>query len=131
MDSGSIPEVEISSLAQIRQNLNSKFKETGEDMKRNGGVNLLKGEDKEALKNLFEKLVDYGLFVVPNGELESWLSELNVTGRGPNWLIKVFEKMGEDSQSGSYLMPKDGDVWDFIENIARWFDNVKRKGIPN
>jgi hypothetical protein len=36
-----------------------------------GGVNILNDTDKEALQNLFDKLADYGLFVVPNGELES------------------------------------------------------------
>ncbi|HGZ7315302.1 TPA: ATP-dependent endonuclease [Vibrio parahaemolyticus] len=130
LDSGSIPEIERNPLAQTRQALKSKFDTTGKNMKRDGGVNLLEGEDKEALENLFDKLANYGLFVVPNGELESWLSQLNASGHGPNWLVEIFEKMGEDPASDDYLKPTDGDVWSFIEKIALWFENPRRKGIP-
>ncbi|EIJ2221359.1 TPA: AAA family ATPase [Vibrio cholerae] len=130
LDSGSIPEIERNPLAQTRQALKSKFDTTGKNMKRDGGVNLLEGEDKEALENLFDKLADYGLFVVPTGELESWLSQLNVSGHGPNWLVEIFEKMGEDPASDAYLKPTEGDVWSFIEKIALWFENPRRKGIP-
>jgi hypothetical protein len=35
------------------------------------------------------------LFVVPNGELESWLKSLKARGHGPSWLVEVFEKMGD------------------------------------
>jgi hypothetical protein len=48
-------------------------------MKRDGGVNILNDKDKAGLQNLFDKLADYGLFVVPNGELESWLKKENLT----------------------------------------------------
>ncbi|MCF5876232.1 ATP-dependent nuclease [Aeromonas veronii] len=130
LDCGSIPEIERSALAQTRQALKLKFDATGKNMKRDGGANLLEGEAKEALENLFDKLADYGLFVVPNGELESWLLQLGVSGHGPNWLVEVFEKMGEDPTSNDYLKPIDGDVWLFIEKIARWFENPRRKGIP-
>ena len=99
-------------------------------MKRDGGIQILNEEDQEALQNLFNKLSDYGLFVVPNGELESWLKELNVSGHGPNWLVEIFEKMGEDPSSPDYLKPLDGDVWNFIDGISKWFFDPRRKGIP-
>ena len=99
-------------------------------MKRDGGIQILEDSDQEALSNLFDKLAEYGLFIVPNGELESWLKPLNATGHGPNWLVEVFEKMGEDPSSDDYLKPSDGDVWSFIEKISVWFFNPKRKGIP-
>ena len=130
LDSGSIPEIERASLATIRQALKKKLEDSGKDMKRDGGINILEENDQEALQNLFEKLAEYGLFVVPNGELESWLMFLNATGHGPNWLVEIFEKMGEDPASTGYLKPSDGDIWDFIEGISKWFLNPKRKGIP-
>jgi len=99
-------------------------------MKIDGGINILQNDDKEALYNLFSKLADYGLFVVPNGELESWLKGLAVTGHGPNWLIAIFEKMGEDPNSPDYIKPENGDVWEFLEDISKWFFNPRRKGIP-
>jgi hypothetical protein len=57
---------------------------------------------------------------VRNGELESWLSSLGATGHGPNWLIDIFEKMGEDPESQDYLTPSDEDVWLFLGEIKKW-----------
>lgn len=130
LDSGSIPEIEKDSLAIIRGALKYKLDGTGKNMKRDGGVNILNDTDKEALQNLFDKLADYGLFVVPNGELESWLKSLQAKGHGPSWLVEVFEKMGEDPNTSEYVKPSEGDVWEFLENISKWFFNPKRKGIP-
>ena len=130
LDSGSIPEIEKDSLAIIRGALKYKLDGTGKNMKRDGGVNILNDTDKEALQNLFDKLADYGLFVVPNGELESWLKSLKARGHGPSWLVEVFEKMGEDPNTSEYVKPSEGDVWEFLENISKWFFNPKRKGIP-
>ena len=131
LESASLPEIERQPLAQTRQALKQKFTESRRDMKRDGGINILTGQDKEALSNLFQKLAEYGLFVVPNGELESWLLNLEATSHGPNWLIQIFEKMGEDPSSGEYIKPDDGDVWAFIEKIEKWFLNPLKKGIPS
>jgi predicted ATPase len=130
LESGSIPELEREPLNSLRKSLKKKFEDSGKNMKRNGGIQIFQGEDREALQNFFDKLADYGLFVVPNGELESWLTSLNASGHGPNWLVEIFEKMGEDPNSDSYLKPKDNDVWKFIDSIAKWFFNPRRKGIP-
>jgi predicted ATPase len=130
LDSGSIPELERTPLASMRQALKTKLNETGKDMKRDGGIDILDGTDKEALQNLFDKLADYGLFVVPNGELESWLKALQASGHGPSWLVEIFEKMGEDPNTPEYLKPSEGDVWGFLENISKWFFNPRKKGIP-
>lgn len=99
-------------------------------MKREGGVELLAREDKEAANNLFDKLAEYGLFAVRRGELESWLPSLNVSGKGPSWLIDIFERMGEDPSSATYLRPSSDDVWIFLSEIKRWLTNPLRKGIP-
>ncbi|GAA5556624.1 hypothetical protein Asch01_01328 [Acinetobacter schindleri] len=131
LDCASLPEIERQPLAQTRQALKQKFTESGRDMKRDGGIDILTGQDKEALSNLFQKIAEYGLFVVPNGELESWLLNLEATSHGPNWLIQIFEKMGEDPNSGTYIKPDDSDVWAFIEEIGKWFLNPWKKGIPN
>lgn len=130
LDSGAIPELEKEPLATLRKAIKDKFSQSGKDMKRDGGIDVLENGDKEALQNLFGKLADYGLFVVPNGELESWLKQLEATGHGPNWLVEVFEKMGEDPDLPEFLKPADDDVWSFIDDIAKWFLNPRRKGIP-
>lgn len=130
LDSGSIPELERPALATTRQALKAKFDASGKNMKRDGGIQILDEQDQEALSNLFDRLAEYGLFIVPNGELESWLKPLGVSGHGPNWLVEIFEKMGEDPHSSAYLKPSQEDVWLFIERISGWFFNAGKKGIP-
>ncbi len=130
LESGFIPAIERESLAPLRSALNKKFTDSGKNMKRDGGVNILSESDKEAVLNLFSRLNEYGLFVVPNGELESWLLGLEASGHGPNWLVDMFEKMGEDPQSETYLKPNDDDVWSFVDQISTWFINPRKKGIP-
>ncbi|MEM9924295.1 MAG: AAA family ATPase [Cyanobacteria bacterium P01_D01_bin.50] len=127
---GFIPKLEHQPLSGLRTDIKQKINDTRKNIKRDGGVDILSGSDKEAANNLFDKLSEYGLFVVRKGELESWLSHLNVSGHGPNWLIEIFEKMGENPESQDYLKPADDDVWSFLGEIKKWFTNPKRKGIP-
>lgn len=130
LESAFVPEIERNSLSTTRSAIKLRFDQTGKDMKREGGVQLLAPDDQEAAKNLLERLAEYGLFVVMNGELESWLTHLCATGHGPAWLIGIFEKMGEDPAHVDYLKPANGDVWEFLGEVKRWLTNPKRKGIP-
>ncbi|QDV16452.1 hypothetical protein Pan153_10810 [Gimesia panareensis] len=133
MNCGFIPGANHLGLGQNRSEIYQKCKATGKCMKRDGGIDILSNDDKEAARNLFKQLADYGLFVVESGELESWLQYLGVpkSGHGPSWLIEIFEKMGEDPDNTDYVSPDSDDVWAFIDNIAAWFKNPERKGIPN
>ena len=103
---------------------------TGRDMKREGGVGILPQAEREAALNLLKQLGEYGICVVPGGELESWLPGLGATGHGPSWLISVFEKMGEDTEADNYLRPSANDVWGFIYGVKAWLVDSGRKGIP-
>ena len=100
-------------------------------MKKDGGIDLLSTSDKEACNNLFQQLSEYGIFIVPKGELETWLSELDVKRTKSRWLLCVFEKMGNDPNVHGYCKPQSGDVWDFVGEIAKWVMMVDRKGIPD
>lgn len=130
LSSGFIPEIGRSSLADARSKIKNKFDELKKNMKKEGGVSLLSENDKAAANDLFDQISEYGLFVVRNGEVESWLKELDISGHGPLWLTQVFEKMGEDPKSEKYVKPSDGDVWVFINKLKVWFDDQNRKGIP-
>ncbi len=130
LESSFVPELEHQSLANLRSAVKQRFDSTGKNMKRDGGVEILSGSDKEAANNLFDKLAEYGLFVVRKGELESWVANLGATGHGPSWLIDIFEKMGEDPESPDYLRPSNDDVWSFCGEIKKWLANPTRKGIP-
>lgn len=130
LDSGFIPEIEQDSLANLRSAISTKFCESGKDMKRNGGIDILTREDKEAANNLFDRLEKYGIFVVRKGELEMWLPELGASGHGPKWLVDIFERMGDDPKHADFLHPGENDVWLFVSEIRKWLIDPNKKGIP-
>lgn len=127
---GFVPDISQQPLSHIRASLKQKLESTGQNMKRDGGIAILDQNDRQAAIDLFDQLDAYGLFTVRNGELESWLKNLNAGGHGPSWLIDVFEKMGEDPESADYLRPADDDVWQFLGKIKGWLFDPNRKGIP-
>lgn len=130
LNASGLPAIEQPSLASLRTSVMKAFEATAKNMKRDGGIDVLTGQDREAAENLFNSLSKYGTFVVPKGELESWLKALSATGHGPSWLISVFEAMGEDPEHSSYLKPGDDDVWAFMRSVKTWLSDPKRKGIP-
>lgn len=87
---------------------------------KNGGVNNLKGEDVNRLLSFLEKLAKDGLFLVPIGELESWLSHFKVSGHGPAWLINMFELIGNQDEASNFLSPSENDIWKFLDDISAW-----------
>lgn len=125
-----IPQISHQSLGTLRAAVKTAMDNTGRNMKREGGINILQLDEREAAQNLFAQLAEYGVFVVPGGELESWLKELAVTSHGPAWLISIFEKMGSDPEDQSYLKPTEDNVWKFLSAIKQWLINQNRKGIP-
>jgi hypothetical protein len=95
-----------------------------------GGIELLLGSEREAAENLFDDLARYGLFVVRRGEVEAWLSELDVPRTKEGWLRGIFERMGSDPAAPGYTKPRPGDVWDFIGQVRLWLTDRRRRGIP-
>jgi len=130
LSSASVPFLSHNSLAAMRAAVKFAMDTTGREMKRHGGLQILQPNDREAAHNLLALLSEYGVFVVPGGELESWLKFLGVTGHGPEWLIAVFERMGEDPLSPDYVRPSDDDVWKFLSRVKIWLLDANRRGIP-
>lgn len=128
--SGFVPDLDKQPLGHVRAAVKERFDATGKNMKRDGGIDLLTSQDKEAAQNLFDRLAQYGLFVVRHGEIESWLKHLGAAGHGSNWLIDVFGRMGEDPDGATYLRPANGDVWEFRAAIKKWLTDATRRGIP-
>jgi hypothetical protein len=129
---GNVPEVTRYTLEISRAHLAGRFKqvsaEVGVDMKRQG-MELLKNQDRISCRDLFRQLAAYGLFVVPCGELESWLPHLQVAGKAPEWLINVFDKLGSEPSSETYVWPSGEDVWAFVASVAAWIDDPRRQGM--
>ncbi|WP_431121052.1 ATP-dependent nuclease [Flagellimonas flava] len=130
LKSSYVPEISRTQLGQARTLLKNKFAELNLDMKNDGGINALPHEEKEAANNLFNQLEEYGIFTVRIGEVEHWLSELDIEVHKSMWISKIFEKMGSDSDSPDYVKPADNDVWAFMKRINKWMNDDQRKGIP-
>ena len=130
LDGSYIPTLNHQSFQTQRQSILKLFNESGKDMKRENGIQILEGENYEACENFFEQLKEYGVMIVKNGELESWLKDLGATSHGSTWLINIFQKMGENPLADDYIKPSNDDVWNFLGEIKSWLNNEKRKGIP-
>src|SRR5260370_28762840 len=126
-----LPAASQSSLAALRTSIKTAMDATGLDMKRDGGIFILQDGALEAAQSLLEQLAAYGLFVVPGGELESWLKHLGAAGHGPAWLVNMFTRMGEDSAAPTYELPTTGDVWNFMFLVRQWLTDSNRRGIPS
>jgi predicted ATPase len=100
----------------------------GEDWK-GGGIYRTPRDVRAMAEQLLNACAEYGLFIVPTGELECWLPELEVGGHGPEWLTAVFQKMGTDPGTQEYLRPTGGGVWRFMQRVAQWIANPRRKGM--
>jgi hypothetical protein len=129
--SANVPSIAHQSLATLRHDLKQAMDRTGKNMKREGGIAILQQAEQEAASILFSQLGEYGIFVVPGGELESWLKGLHVSGHGPSWLVSVFERMGADPDQTDYLKPAEDDVWRFLSTVKSWLVDATRKGIPS
>lgn len=130
LSAADVPAIAHGALATMRAAVKMAMEASGKDMKREGGIAVLAGSEREAAQNLLSQLAEYGIFVVPGGELESWLRSLGATGHSPGWLISIFEKMGVDPEALGYVKPSRDDVWALIREIRGWLVDPNRKGIP-
>ncbi|WP_375771976.1 AAA family ATPase [Archangium gephyra] len=91
------------------------------------GIHLLPERERAEFQSiLLRPLAERGIFVVPEGELESWLPSLTQgVGRSdkPKWLMKVFERLGDEPDQPGYVQPGPQDVWTFLDGIADWIAN--------
>jgi hypothetical protein len=53
-----------------------------------------------------------------------------VEGKKTKWLIAMFDKLGSNSEEQNFIKPSQGDVWEFVETIGKWLNNLNRKGMP-
>jgi hypothetical protein len=128
LQSAFVPEVFWEPWEEQRRRLHQQINNA--DFK-DGGIHRLGGEARAMADTLLAALAEYGVFLVPNGELECWLPELEVGGHGPEWLTQVFAKMGTDPSDPAYRKPTSGGVWRFIQGVAAWVADPWRKGMAD
>jgi hypothetical protein len=124
-----VPPPLASTLNGMKDQIFAAFQRAGLEPKK-VGIAALDRVNQEAAAALISYLSEYGIFVVPPGEVEKWLPEAGSSGHGPRWLNQVFTWMGADPKAAGYVKPQEGDVWSFIVGIARWIINPERKGMP-
>jgi hypothetical protein len=95
-----------------------------------GGLAALDPPDRESAESWVNSLAQYGIFVVPVGDLEKWLSNLGIVANKSVWLSRMFERMGADPNDGAYVRPAPGDVWSFVRRIGAWIHDPARLGMP-
>lgn len=123
-----VPQNLINTWGSLRGQIKRAYKEADSDPKKDG-LGKLPSSVRESAQNLIHNLKEYGVFLVPVGELEMWLKKLEIDGKGPYWLIRIFKEMGSDPISSNYVKPSKNDVWVFIREIASWVENPERKGV--
>lgn len=129
LDACKVPGPIITSLGQLRGELEAGFRQGGYEMNPEG-LAALTPVMRTSLEQLLSQLKQFGIFVVPTGEVESWLRHLDVSERKPEWLPAMFTRMGADPTTPDYVKPSTGDIWSFIEDVAHWCHNPNRKGMP-
>jgi hypothetical protein len=82
---------------------------------KSGGISGLPTGILEDMTELVSSLAKAGVFVVPKGELEGWLSHLNISASKRN----KWAWANEAAASVRKLGPQPGDVWDFIREVAQ------------
>jgi hypothetical protein len=126
-----VPEDSRYSWGTHRGRVDGKLRSKDASYKTKGGIDLLDPSDRESAETLLNNLAEYGIFVVPTGELESWLKEwLNDSPAKKRWVSRVFELMGSEPTDPDYLKPQDGDVWGFMRKVGAWIADPNRKGMP-
>ena len=123
----------VKSLGQLRGEVGSAFAAQNLSPKR-AGVGSLGDPEQQAAEVLLRDLAEYGIFLVPVGELERWLPGLGVPSDTPeqkrDWLPLIFGEMGCDPDEAGYLKPSADDVWSFVQHIGKWIADPSRKGMP-
>ncbi len=115
-------------LNEARSKIIEPLRNAGNELKLNG-IEALSSPHKEELVELLAKYAEFGLFLVPVGELESWLKNLGAQGKKTAWLVNMFGKLGDSEENPQYVEPGQDDVWEFLDSIARWIADPNRQGL--
>jgi hypothetical protein len=131
LESAGVPPASRRALGQLRGDLNRVFSTRKAALKKQGFASATP-EERRDLENFVDQLAAYGVFLVPVGELEGWLSTLNrrpFSGKR-EWLFETFQAMGEDPSATTYVRPQSTDVWEWMVRLRQWLQDPRRKGIP-
>lgn len=114
------------SLSHTRNQLATLLSDRGMDPK-SIHIDELNRSERNLADQLFDTLSNYGIFIVPVGELERWDTDIEVSKS--RWLEAKFKKMGHDPTKENYTQPNNEGVWNFIDKVGNWINNPGRRGM--
>jgi hypothetical protein len=117
-------------LGQQKSKCSGYLKTVGKRAYKAKGIDALPPAEAEEVDQFLGALRRHGIFVVPVGEVENWLADLEVPGAKTQWAVKMLERLGSDTTSDEWVAPGDGDVWGFLDSIGAWVGDPDRRGIP-
>lgn len=96
-------------------------------------IATLTHDEQRIFKALRKSMAEYGVFLVPVGELEDWLAPLGCKPpkdekEKGKWLKAALDRLGQDPQAEGYVRPENGDIWDFMRAVNAWIMNPEREG---
>ncbi|CAN5117866.1 hypothetical protein BH24ACT16_BH24ACT16_11210 [soil metagenome] len=130
LKSAAVPEATRESLNTFRGRVNQAFERSGLDMKKDG-VESLPDSEKEDVQNLINATAEYGIFIVPVGELERWFHRTHSLPGQPrksSWVPWILDLM--NTRPELFAVEED-DIWAFLRKVGGWIENPERKGIPS
>jgi ABC-type polar amino acid transport system ATPase subunit len=123
-----IPDGMVKTLGQWTGEVREAFERLNLKPKR-AGIEALNAADRDVAATLLCTLRQYGIFVVPVGELERWLACFSISGPKSEWLGRMLERLGTDPEDSAYVQAGESDVWGFLTGIAQWVNDSHRKGL--
>jgi hypothetical protein len=123
------PAEEISRMENVRAAVqvecdNIQKNDGGPDRLKNHNVSDLPEPTRTHVLEILNSVKEYGIFIVPVGQVECWLQYLGVKERKEKWIGKILDAMEK-----SDIKPINRDVWKFLGEINEWIKNPYRLGM--
>lgn len=93
------------------------------------GLDGLEKKDKKYGEEFLYQLAEYGLFLLPVGVYENWLTPLGWPEKGAKLLGKYFLLIASTNADPMTLLPIDAPIWRFMNDIAHWISNPTPLGL--
>lgn len=113
MRGAGVPDASIAGFRQIGATIARQAKNDGQKLR--DGVRGI-GSLAAAATGLVVAMRQYGIFLVPVGVLEHWLSETGESVNKSEWVPEMLRRL----QS---VEPSNDDVWKFVDEIAAWVES--------
>jgi ABC-type cobalamin/Fe3+-siderophores transport system ATPase subunit len=132
---GILRETWLQQRAKLKERLVKRLQPENNKIELKGAVIAeLKRSEVTIFEAICASMAEYGVFLVPVGELEDWLSSLSLkrSTEKLKWLRAALDRMGIDPSADGYARPTNGDIWQFMRKVNRWIRDPARKGTsPN